>query len=348
MADQKLSVEISVASILKIVMTVLFFILLYLLKNIIIIMLFAIVLASAISPSATWLQSRGVPRILGVLLLYILLFSMLALVLSMIVPFISQDLSQLTSVFPKIVEKVSSSLDNVQKGSPQYFDFVSEIQNMLDGVSNYLQQFSQSTVSLIVSVFGGVFSFFAILVISFYLSVMKNGIQVFLASVLPERYEDYAIDLWARSERKMGRWLQGQALLALVVGLIVYVGLSLMGIRFALVLGILAMVLEIVPVAGPVLAAIPAVFLGFLQNPTLGIWVIVFYTVVQQMENHILVPLILGKTTGLNPVVVILALMIGGHLAGVAGAILGVPIATILVEVFDDMVKQKESRRSTA
>jgi predicted PurR-regulated permease PerM len=322
--------------------------LLYVLKDIIIILLFAIVLASAMSPSATWLQSKGIPRLLGVLLLYLTLFGMLALVVSMIVPFVSQDLSQLTSVFPKVVERVSSSLDNVQKGSPQYFDFVSEVQNMLDSVSNYLQQFSQSAISLIVSIFGGVFSFIAVVVISFYLSVMKNGIQTFLASVLPERYEDYAIDLWARSERKLGRWLQGQMLLGLIVGLVVYVGLSIMGIRFALVLGMLAMILEIVPVAGPVLAAIPAVFLGFLQDPTIGIWIIVFYTVVQQMENHILVPLILGKTIGLNPIVVILALLIGGQLAGISGAILGVPVATIIVEIFDDMVKQKESRRGTA
>jgi predicted PurR-regulated permease PerM len=174
---------------------------------------------------------------------------------------------------------------------------------------------------------------------------MKKGIETFLGSVVPEKYEDYVIDLWKRSEIKVGRWFQGQLLLSLIVGLVVYVGLSIMGVKYALVLGILSMVLEIVPMVGPVLAAIPAVFLGFLQSPGLGLWLIVFYTVVQQLENHILVPLVIGKTTGLNPVVVIMALLIGGSLAGISGMILSVPVATIIVEILDDIAKQKESRR---
>ncbi len=155
------------------------------------------------------------------------------------------------------------------------------------------------------------------------------------------------MSLWQRAEEKVGRWLQGQMLLSLIVGLLVYVGLSLMDVQFALAFGILAMALEIVPIAGPVLSAIPAVILAFLQSPTLGLWVLIFYTVVQQLEGHVLTPLVMGRTVGLNPVVILLALLIGGSLAGIAGAILAVPIATVIVEIFDDMARQKESRRVT-
>ena len=188
-------------------------------------------------------------------------------------------------------------------------------------------------------------SFIAILIISFYLAVMKRGIETFIKSVVPSKQEAYVMDLWKRSERKVGRWLQGQLLLALIVGLAVYIGLSLMGIKFALILGMLTMALEIVPMVGPVLAAIPAVFLAFLQDPGLGLWVIVFYVAVQQLENHILVPIVLGKTTGLNPVVVIMALLIGNQIAGIAGMILSVPIATVIVEMLEDLAKQKEEDR---
>ncbi len=349
MADHEhMHVEISTASIFRVILITLFFVLLYLLKDILVILFFAIIIASGISPFAGWLERKGIGRLWGVLLLYLTVFGLFAFVLSLIIPFASQELSQLTTVFPKIVEKLSSSLDAAQQGSPQYFDFVGEIQNMLDVFSNYLQQFSQSAIGFIVSVFGGIFSFVAIIVISFYLSVMKRGVESFLSSVVPEKYEKYAIDLWSRSEQKMGRWLQGQLLLALIVGLIVYVTLSLMGVKFALIFGILSMVLEIVPIAGPVLAAIPAVVLAFLQDPSLGLWVLVVFIAVQQIENHILVPLVLGKTTGLNPVVVILALLIGAQLAGIPGAILGVPLATIIVEMIDDLARHKESRRTTA
>ena len=108
------------------------------------------------------------------------------------------------------------------------------------------------------------------------------------------------------------------------------------------------MLLEIVPIVGPVIAAIPAIFLAFLQDPGLGIWVIIFYVAVQQVENHILTPLILGKTIGLNPVTVIIALLIGGQIAGILGILLSVPVAVIVVEILDDLARQKESRKAMA
>ena len=338
-------VEISTASILKAILLILFFVFLYLLKDVLIIFLFALVIASAISPFATWLDEKRFPRILGVLLLYLVVLGLVVLVFSLIVPYVSNDLSHLVSTLPRIVERVSSSLDTVQRGSPRYLDFIGELENILEGLSTYLQQSSQSIISVIASVFGGVFSFVAIIVISFYLSVTKKGIQTFLSSVVPEQYESYTLNLWRRVEVKVGRWLQAQLLLALVVGLFVYVGLSLMGVRFPLVLGILAMVFELVPLVGPVLAAIPAVFFAFLQSPTLGLWVLIFYVVLQQLENHILVPLVFGKTLGLNPVVVIIALLVGQQLAGIPGMILAVPVATIIVEMVDDLARHKESRR---
>src|SRR3989344_4582615 len=143
-------VHISTSTILKGILWIIFFILLYILKDVIIIFLFAIIIASAITPFANWLDYKKISRLFGVLMLYLFIFGSLIFVLS---------------------------LENVQQGSPQYFDFVSEIQNILDTFSVYLQQASQSGVSIIVSIFGGVVSFVAIIVISFYLTVMKGGIE---------------------------------------------------------------------------------------------------------------------------------------------------------------------------
>lgn len=347
MPEDRTILDISTASIIKAIVVVLFFVFLYILKDVLIIFLFGLVTASAISPFANWLDQKGFPRLWGVLLLFLAVVGLFVLIASLVIPSISADVDQLITTIPGIFEKVSTSLENVQKGAPAYLDFVGEIQNILSGLSSYLQQSSQSVVGLVVGIFGGVISFVAVLVISFYLSVTKKGIESFLGSVVPEKYESYVVDLWKRSEKKVGLWLQGQLLLALIVGLVVYVGLSLMGIKFALIMGMLAFVFEIVPVVGPVLAAIPAIALAFLQDPTLGLWVFMFYVAVQQLENHILVPIVMGRTVGLNPVVVIMALLVGGQLAGIAGMILSVPVATIIVEVIDDMAKKKESRRTS-
>lgn len=338
-------VHISTGTILRGLLLILFFVFLYVLKDVIIIFLFSIIIASAMTPFANWLDSKGFPRLLGVLILYLALFGLIIFVLSLVVPYIADEISQLSTNLPKVVERVSTSLENVQQGSPQYFDFISEIQNILDSFSIYLQQSSQSVLSIVISVFGGVMSFIAIVIIAFYLSVMKRGIESFIESVVPAKHEAYVMDLWRRSEQKVGRWLQGQLLLALIVGLTVYIGLSLMGIKFALILGIIAMAFEIVPIVGPVLAAIPAVFLAFLQDPGLGLWVLVFYIVMQQLENHLLVPVVLGKTTGLNPIVVIMALLVGNQLAGISGMILSVPVATVIVEILEDLAKQKEEAK---
>lgn len=345
MPEDRTILDISTTSILKTIIMVLFFVFLYVLKDVLIIFLFGLIIASAISPFSNWLDQRKFPRLWGVLLLFLAVIGLIALIASLVIPSLSADIDQLITALPTVFEKVSVSLENAQQGAPSYLDFVSEIQNILSGLSSYLQQSAQSMVGLVVSIFGGVISFIAVLVISFYLSVTKKGIESFLGSVVPEKYESYVIDLWKRSERKVGLWLQGQLLLALIVGLVVYVGLSLMGIRFALMLGLLAFMFEIVPVVGPVLAAIPAVILAFMQGPTMGLWVLVFYVAVQQLENHILVPIVMGRTVGLNPVVVIIALLVGGQLAGIAGMILSVPIATVIVEVLDDMARKKESRR---
>lgn len=346
MASERVQFEIATSTIFKTILLILLFVFLYILKDVVIIFLFALVIASGISPFANWLDERGFPRVIGVLGLYMTILGLAVFIFSLVVPYISSDINRLIGFLPKVVEQVSSSLETAQQASPQYLDFLGEIQNILATLSSSLQQASQSVVGLIVSVFGGVFSFFAILIISFYLSVTKKGVEIFLGSVVPEKYENYVISLWKRTEIKVGKWLQGQMLLGLIVGLMVYVGLSLLDVKFALLLSLLIMVLELVPMVGPVVAAVPAVILAFLQSPALGLWVLVLYIVVQQLENHIFVPVILGKTLNLNPVVILIALLVGDKLAGIPGMILAVPISTIIVEMLDDVARNKESRRT--
>ena len=118
-------IEINTGTLLRFVLVILFFVFLYVLKDVLIIFLFALVIASAISPFANWLDEKGFPRLLGVLLLFLVVLALMIAVLSLIIPYVSQDISQLTSALPQLVTKVSTSLDKVQQGSPQYLDFIS-------------------------------------------------------------------------------------------------------------------------------------------------------------------------------------------------------------------------------
>ncbi len=335
--------DIKTGSIIKILVIVLAFVFLYLLRDVIVILFFAIVIASAVHPLVNWLEEKRVPRLLAVLLLYLVLAALLAVFFSLIIPIVAFEMTQLGQTLPKFFTGLSNALQGAQ--SSGYFNFLTDLQNALESSSQFLQISSASVLNFVVGLFGGIVSFLAILVISFYLSVMRQGVPDFLRSVLPDAYEKYVIGLWHRSESKVGRWFQGQLLLALSVGLIVFVGLSLFHIKYALLLGVTAMVFELVPVVGPVMSAIPAIILAFLQSssPGLGISIIIFYTVVQQMESHVLAPLILGKTIGLHPVTVVIALLIGAKLAGILGILLAVPAAVVIVEVLDDMAIQRRS-----
>lgn len=333
--------DIETLAVFKVILILLFFLFLYLLKDILIILLFAIIIASAVTPFANWLDQKKFPRLLGVLLLYLALFVLTLFLLSLIVPFVTGEINQLIQDLPNFIDRVSVSLEKAQESTSRYADFFNETLNLLDTFSSFLQASSRSAFSFVISIFGGLFSFVAIIVISFYLSVMRGGIEGFIRSVVPSEFETSILNIWKRSEKKVGRWLQGQLLLALIVGLAVYVILSLLGVKFALLLGILAMILELVPNVGPVLAAVPAVILAFTQSPTLGLWVVLTYVIIQQLENHILVPIVLGRTVGLNPVVVILALLIGVKLAGILGMVISVPVAAIIVEILEEFSHKK-------
>ena len=347
MNGERQILDISTSSIFKFVLIVLFFIFLYLVHQVLIILLFAIVIAAAVNPFGNWLDRRKIPRLLGILFLYLTVFTLVVFILTLIIPFVSQEVGQLTEDLPRLIAKITASLEAI-KGETGAFDIIGQLQGLLDGLSQFLQESSQSAVGLIINIFGGVISFFGIVIISFYLSVMRGGIDTFLRSVVPDKYESYILGLWHRSEKNLGRWFQAQLLLSLIVGLMTFVGLSLLNIKFALVLAVLAMILELVPNVGPVLAAIPAVALAFFQAPSLGLWVIVLYVVIQQIENHLLAPLIMSRALGINPVVVIISLFIGFNLAGILGMILAVPVATVVVEWFNDIVEKKEKARAAA
>lgn len=335
-SEQVIRWDISVATVVKIVAVLLFFFFAYLLRDIFFILLFAIIIASAVTPFADWVENKKIPRVLGVALLYLSIFVLVGFLVSLVVPFVAGEVNQLIQDLPNFISRVSTSIEKAQQTSSRFADLFNEILNLLDTFSSYLQASSTSAFGFVVGIFGGLLSFLAVIVISFYFSVMNGGIEGFIRSVVPTKYESHFLNIWRKSERKVGRWLQGQLLLALIVGLAVYVALSILGIKYALLLGILAMILELVPTVGPVLAAVPAIILAFTQSPVLGLWVIAVYIVIQQLENHILVPIIMGRTVGLNPVVVIISLLIGFKLAGILGMILAVPVAAIIVEIIDE------------
>ena len=340
--NESKTINISTNTILRVILIILLLIFVYLIKNVIIIFLFALIIASAIAPIVNFLEKLKIPRVIGTLLVYIFTIAILALIVYLIIPGITRDVKSLASTLPQYIEKISDKFNTLKGVSSKYQGIIGRIQDSLGELGNYLKGKSGNLLLTAFGIFGGVFSFILILIISFYISVLKKGVQRILTAIIPIHYRDHILDLWERAQKKFGRWMQGQVVLGLIVGVLAYIGLSFLNIKFALLLAVLAGLLEIFPYIGPVLAGIPAVLIGFLQAPILGLWVIILYVVIQQLENYLITPLVIGRVVGLNPVVVIMALLIGGQLGGILGMILAVPLAAVFAEFLKDMIKQRK------
>ena len=193
------------------------------------------------------------------------------------------------------------------------------------------------------AIFGGLMGFVLVVVFSFYFAVQETGVDDFLRVVTPLRYQERVQNLWKRSQIKIGLWMQGQLALALIIGVLVYLGLTILGVPYALLLGLLAAVFELIPVFGPVLSAIPAAAIALTDGGvTLMFLVIGLFAVIQQFENHLIYPLVVTKVVGVPPLLVILALLVGAKLAGFLGIILSVPAAAVIQELVYELGQERK------
>lgn len=334
--------DISFTSIFKVVLVLVGLILLYLTKEILAILFLAVIIASAISPWVSFLENHKIPRVVGTLFIYIICLGALVLILYLITPLFISEIQHLAMLLPDYYESFSKQiLKTTRQISP---DYTKNAQDFLINLGGKIQDITSGVLKVVTELFGGAIAFGAVIVISFYLAVQKKGVEEFLKLVTPQMHEEYVIDLWKRVEVKLGRWLQAQLFLGFVVGMIVFIGLSVIGVPYALLLGLVAAIFEILPMVGPVFSAVLGVAVAFIVSPFLALLTLIFYIILQQFENHVLLPLLMKRITGLNPVMVIVALLVGAKLGGVLGMLISVPIATIIGELLEDIAKQKASR----
>lgn len=218
-------------------------------------------------------------------------------------------------------------------------------QNSFDGFATYgksvLKGFSSGFFEVLTLTFGGIINLVLIAVMSFYLSIQEKGIEKFLRIITPEEHEEYVLNLWERSQRKIALWIQGQMLLGILVGVLIFLGLSLLGVQYAFLLAVLVAILELIPF-GIFLAVIPAIMFAYAEGGiTLMALTAGLYAIVQQFENYLIAPLIVKKVIGISPLVVIISVLVGAKLGGFWGLILAIPVAVPLLEFFDDIEKRK-------
>lgn len=315
----------------------------WLLRDLALLVLTAIVIASALEPGIAFFARHGIPRFFGTLIIYAGIFGSTFLIIYLLFPPIIADAASFLSALPRAIAvpdipfSFSSIVDaanfiNRQQGVP----------SLAQALLSFQSTFVVGGSSVIHALFGGIFSFVLVTVLSFYFALQDTGVDDFLRMVMPVKHEEYSVNLWKRSQKKIGLWMQGQILLSVFVGILVYLGLLLIGIPYALLLALFTAAAELIPVFGSLIAGTVAVIVAYASGGVpLGLIVAGLYVVVNQFESNLIYPLIVKKIVGVPPLLVIVALIAGYTLAGFLGVLLSVPIAAVLLEFITDFDKRK-------
>lgn len=333
------TVQITAGTFVKGILLVLLVGVLWYLRDLVLILLTAVVLASAMEPAIRFFMRYGLHRVISVILMYLLVLGVFAGLLVSFIPPVLDDAANFLARLPQLLS--SFSLSEATHGLIPDINTVDSAALLRD-ISSTLGTSSDGIFTGLSAIFGGITAFILILVFSFYFSVQETGVDDFLRVVSPNAHESYILGLWKRSQAKIGKWMQGQVVLGLIVGVLLYLGLTILGVPNALLLAVLAGVFELIPVFGQILAAVPALAVAFADGGlTMALLVLGLYLLVQQFEAHLIYPVVVKKVVGVPPLLVILALLIGAKVAGFLGILLSVPIAAAIQEFVADIDREK-------
>ncbi len=345
-------------------------------------LLIGIIFAYIIDPIVNFLERKGIKRPFGVIIVYITTFIIFAILLVTVIPKTITELTNLLASLPPMMDSLSKALTkfflklaedyninippsflNMLKGSSNVQDTANAAANAQDPLTNIFNSFTNTvnTIlaniqksalegmrSVVVKLYGFVTSTLKIvlvLIFSFYFSIGKDKYLKSLKKSIPNKYREDVNYLAIRIDTSLQQFIRGRLLLALFVGFFTMVYLLILRVDFAIVIGMITCIADIIPYIGPFLGFIPAVLFAFMDAPLKAFWVSILFVSIQWAENNILAPKLIGDSTGLSPLTVLISIIIGGGIFGIWGMVVSVPlvsVALILVDFFK--IKYKENK----
>lgn len=336
---EKYQLEISYRSIFKIFFAILIVALLCLTQKLLLTLFAAFVISTVTNPAADWMESKKIPRTISTIVIFLGVLIFLGLMFSWIVPTLAGEISNLAMGLPQFIKA------NIAK-----YPFLSEyglkdnIYAIVVEISNFLVNQAPGIVVSTVSLLSNLFYVFVALTIAFYLTEEKNLLKGFLRKIIHKDHCKTIVEIFSEIEFKMGRWFIGQVILSLVSGMAIFIGLTLLGLGdFALPLATLAAILRFVPYLGGLISDGVGILIAFLISPWLGVATFLMYYTIEQIEGYIIIPKVMQRTLGLNPIVVIVSVLAGGQLGGIAGALFALPVTIILVILAKEFVLKENT-----
>lgn len=297
----------------------------------------AIVISAGLESMVSFLERRGIPRTLSVILIFVLGILLVIFIAYLVIPLFIIDLKAISSGLSHPAGESSwlSSFSNLNVGSG------GSVSTFLQRVSGQLFAENPSPLSFLSDVLGGLGLAISVLVSAFYLSLTRDGVGRFLRVVVPPDYEETVIKVYENARRKIGFWARSQMMLSITMAIITFLALTILGVKHGFVIAILAGIFELVPFVGPILAGALAFVAALGQSPSLAFTTLIVFIIIHQIEANVLVPFFSRRVVGLHPVIVIIALLLGFSVEGLLGALVSVPMAAVIQEIVEEWSSRK-------
>jgi len=340
MREEKV-LDLSWETIFKIALAVVFFYIFFQIKDIIVWFIFALIISILFNPIIDFLKKFRISRAVATSLIYLFTFALLSAVLYSMVVLLIGEIEVLSHSLSYYFQELSPFLRDI--GVYAFED----IDNFINEISGSLRELSSAFFAVSFSVFGGIFTTFFVLTMAFFLSLEGRVVERATIYIFPRRYENFAFSLWKKCQRKVSAWFFSRILACLFVGVITLIACLIAGIKYPLSLGLIAGVMNFIPYIGPIVSGILIFSIAAIDSFTGALFVIIVFFIAQMIEGIVITPVLSQKFIGLSPVLVIMALAIGGTLWGFLGALLAIPLAGILFEFLKEFLerRKKEEKR---
>ena len=324
-------VEISRRTVIFGIFFVLALYFIWVIQDLIFSLIIAFIIMSALNPAVSFLERFKIPRSISAVAIFTVLIAGLGFLISVLVPPIVEETSALFKHLPGYINQIDTRWG--LQGTVDTKELTRSIPN-----------FTNNAFDIVKGLFSNVFFLVTTLFFSLYFLIEEKIMRKLLMRFY-EKKDAYAIaTVFDKAEVRMRDWVWGELTLMFTIGLMTYIGLTIIGVNYALPLAILAGLLEIVPIIGPTISAVPAIIISLPVSGVLPLFVAVLYFLIQQLENQIIVPLVMKRAVGLNPIVTLAVRIIGGKLAGTLGTILALPITLCTETIIFEVIQLRKER----
>lgn len=316
--------------------------------------IFSIILAYLFNPIINYLESKNINRLWGVLLLYLIIVMIVLIFAFLVIPRSSREIKRLMVDFPYYLDKASGLIDFLYN---EYYSTMGDLPPIFQGVQQVIMENIVGLESMIVNglktFMGGIINTFSKVVslvltpiLTLYFLVDKDYFKERFLNIIPKKYKNDFMELSRDIDNSLSKFVRGKIIMAAYVGFATTLVLLILGVEFAIVIGFITGFADVIPYIGPFLGFVPAVFFAFLSSPIKALWLAIIFLLIQWSENNILAPKIIGDTTGIHPIIILLSIIVGGGIFGVMGMILGVPVVAVLLILYEFAKEKIKARRS--